>query len=395
MGEDMRVQAQAANAVRAITYPLGEEQALWPEGGNRLFVLNDTAQIIWEGHHAGLSAVAIAERLARRFAVPTEQAEQDTRMALAQWHQDGLLGGTGHAPQEQQKDDAPERLPPLPLPVAEHDYRLGGLILRVRLGDTSLSQILLPLLQHLTVASATPADTVFDLAPDPSGFGYLLGQDGCVLACNLRQDDSIAHLLYHLLAHPCRKTPTLAMLHAAAVTDGDSCLIMAAPGGSGKTTLTAALLAEGWDYLGDDMILLSRDEPPRAWPLPGPLCLKAGSWPVLKPYYPNLDTWPVLQRWDQPVRYLPPPQPSPDRDWPIRGLIFPAYQPGHSTTLESLTASAALQLLTAANVRWRLPLTAHDIGVLIGWLNRLPAYRLTYDTLSEAVAAVRIVGTAS
>ncbi|MEZ5583098.1 MAG: hypothetical protein R3F37_10360 [Candidatus Competibacteraceae bacterium] len=62
----------------------------------------------------------------------------------------------------------------------------------------------------------------------------------------LQKDDLVAHALYHMWAHTCRTAPALAVLHAAAVADGDECLILAAPGGSGKTTLTAVLLAQGW-----------------------------------------------------------------------------------------------------------------------------------------------------
>lgn len=387
-----KVTERVGQPSRVQTFPLGEDLVVWSEGGDRLFVLNATARLIWEEHHAGQPTTAITDRLARRFAVPPRQAQRDTRAVLARWRQAGLLGGTStEAPQTQKEDETQERLPPLPPPVAEQTYRLGGSTLRVRHAGAGLTQILQPLLRHLAVTPAMPATTVFDLAADPTGAGYLLGQDGRVLARHLSRDDLIAHTLYHLLAHPCQSAPTLAVLHAAAVANGDSCLVMAAPGGSGKTTLTAALLAEGWDYLGDDMILLSRDDPPRAWPLPGPLCLKAGSWPVLQPYYPDLNAWPVLQRWDQPVRYLPPPRPTPERAWPIRSLVFPSYRPGRSATLEPLTASAALQALSAANAQWRRPLGAGDIGLLAGWLEHTPAYRLSYEKLSEAVAAVRVL----
>ena len=79
---------------RVQTFPLGEDLAVWSEGGDRLFVLNATTRLIWEEHHAGQPATAIADRLARRFAVPPTQAERDTRSVLARWRQAGLLGGT-------------------------------------------------------------------------------------------------------------------------------------------------------------------------------------------------------------------------------------------------------------------------------------------------------------
>ena len=45
-------------------------------------------------------------------------------------------------------------------------------------------------------------------------------------------------------------------LHAAAVVRFDTCALICAESGGGKTSLTAALVREGWQTLGDDKLLL-------------------------------------------------------------------------------------------------------------------------------------------
>jgi hypothetical protein len=45
-------------------------------------------------------------------------------------------------------------------------------------------------------------------------------------------------------------------VHAGAVARGEKCAILCAPSGGGKSTLTTALLHEGWSTLGDDKLLL-------------------------------------------------------------------------------------------------------------------------------------------
>jgi len=45
-------------------------------------------------------------------------------------------------------------------------------------------------------------------------------------------------------------------IHAAAVLKEQRCVLVCAPTGGGKTTLTAALVRRGWQVLGDDKILL-------------------------------------------------------------------------------------------------------------------------------------------
>jgi len=45
-------------------------------------------------------------------------------------------------------------------------------------------------------------------------------------------------------------------VHTAAVTRGEKCVMICAPSGGGKSTLTAAFVRRGWHALGDDKVLL-------------------------------------------------------------------------------------------------------------------------------------------
>lgn len=49
-------------------------------------------------------------------------------------------------------------------------------------------------------------------------------------------------------------------LHAAGLTIGDRSIILCAPSGGGKSTLTAALIRRGWRALGDDKLLLKLED---------------------------------------------------------------------------------------------------------------------------------------
>lgn len=51
----------------------------------------------------------------------------------------------------------------------------------------------------------------------------------------------------------------LVPIHAGAVVRNGACALLCAPSGGGKTTLTAALIREGWRTLGDDKLLLALD----------------------------------------------------------------------------------------------------------------------------------------
>lgn len=364
-------------------FPLADGLVVMRPGVDRLFVLNATASSIWTDYASGLPPAAIVARFAQRFDIATDQADRDVAAALADWRREGLLDlqfGDIHP-------DAicPTAWPGAEAPAAECVYRLAGTTFRVRYGDPALYQRLHPLLQHWMARDATSTQTTFEAR---TGTDYeWLQDDGTLFYCETL-DTLIHQALHQIVGYTCRQIPWLALFHAAAIGDGASCVVMPGLSGSGKTTLAAALAQSGFEYLGDETIPLRRDNH-QIVPLTGPLCLKSGSWPALAAYYPTLDAWPIYYRWGQPVRYLIPPSTDPDHFWSVRNLIFPRYVPGNATGLKPITATRALQYLMAADTLLPQPLKPAEVSAFITWLSGTPAYTLTYDSLAEAVAAVR------
>ena len=111
----------------------------------------------------------------------------------------------------------------------------------------------------------------------------------------------------------------LAIIHGAAVArDGTGWAIPAACG-SGKTTLTAYLLARGYDYLADDHVALSAPDG-RIVPWPLPMSIKEGSWDVLSQYYQNLPHFPQYRTKRGEARQLVPSAEVWDTDPYCRGF---------------------------------------------------------------------------
>ena len=77
------------------------------------------------------------------------------------------------------------------------------------------------------------------------------------------------------------------ILHAGVVEKGGHAVIMAAPPGSGKSTLCAALIARGWRLLSDELALVSPDDG-RLTPLPRPVSLKNESIDVIRSFAPGV-----------------------------------------------------------------------------------------------------------
>ncbi len=98
----------------------------------------------------------------------------------------------------------------------------------------------------------------------------------------------------HIICHPFEKavfswaqTHDLLMLHAAAVgVDGRGVLIVG-HGGTGKSTLSCSCLADGFDFVSDDLCLLTGNGPRTVFPVYKNIFLKADSLtrlPMFKPF---------------------------------------------------------------------------------------------------------------
>jgi hypothetical protein len=345
-----------------VSHPVGEGLALARGGGERIFALNATARFLWEALSAGTPAAALAGRLAAAFAVDGETAARDVEAMLRLWQAEGLLAPAGR------------RLP----------LGLGELRAALTCAAPALDGPLASLLAPLTVLPGEAPAAEFLL--DGAGDEHRLTRDGRLLQAGLNADAAIHRLAAALAALASARLPWRLALHAAAIGDGESCLLLPGESRSGKSTLTAALLADGRRcLLGDDLALLRPDDL-AAQPLPLPLTLKAGSWAPLAALLPDLAAQPVRQRLGEPVRYwLPPAAQVARRPLPVRALVVPRFLPGAPARLQRLAPFDALARLVRAPAHLQAPIDAAGLGHLAGWIERLPAWRLTFGSPEQAL----------
>lgn len=75
------------------------------------------------------------------------------------------------------------------------------------------------------------------------------------------------------------------MLHAAVLERGGRALILPGDPGAGKSTLTAALMLDGWRLLSDELTLMDRDDG-LLWGLARPVSLKNAAIEVIRAHTP-------------------------------------------------------------------------------------------------------------
>jgi len=175
------------------------------------------------------------------------------------------------------------------------------------------------------------ADATYRLQPDsPRPGSYSVALDGVPLG-EAGQLDEFLPLVESVINGAASEQVGAKYLcfHAGAVACGGDAILMPAAAGAGKTTLTAALVASGFQYLSDEVGVLD-PATGQLVPFARGMCVKEGARPVLEPLYPRLvDATPRLRPSGEAVYYLPPPEDAwPAGPVPVRFVILPRFVPG-------------------------------------------------------------------
>jgi hypothetical protein len=305
-----------------------------PPDSEGLVVFNATAAWIWHNRHLPNLSVAYANE----FGITLAQAEADIRQTL--------------------------------FPGECVFLKINNKIFEIHLESSALSDEVIPRLGNFESSLPSKPDHIFHLRP--SAHATLLYLDGKHFGTEHFITTARALLLQELtrLADPER--PITALLHAGAIGTPEGGAILAGPSFSGKSTLCAALHQAGLLCFGDDSVCLTPAFEIAGMPFA--LSLREGSWPL----FPHLDR----------PRFLASNLNGQSPTIPSKLLIFVNYDPdAAATTTESVPTLDALVSINQSGF-W-VEHTQLAISAFLEWLSRIPIYRLTYSSLTEAVSRVK------
>jgi hypothetical protein len=368
---------------------LGSSHLLGRAGDRRLCLLDSRAAVLWELYASGCDAQELADLLTGGFGLAPAQAWRQVEAQLDQWRNAGVIDApSGPAADALWRlDQPPNPLVPcgvqeLPVPgpwrVTVADRTVGIV------PDPALRCVLAPWREWMTGAADTPVDHRLDLHGTPAGWQLYVDRRPFDEGAGY---DAVRVALWRALTEiGCRPAERLIVLHAAGlVAPNGRGLLLVAPGGSGKTTLAAALNADGFELLSDDVVPVALDGGLLALGLP--LGVKPGSWPVLKTCRPDLEALPVIERLGIPVRWLPPRGPAVTQ--PVRPglLLLSRHIAGQPAAVAPASPEQVLQGIIEADSVLR-GLDQTKLEALARWIEAVPAYAMNYPDLETGLARI-------
>jgi len=374
--------------------PVSDEGILFDRKGQRLFHFNAAAACIWAHLTGDRDLDDIAKAIAKAMCLELSQARHFVLDMVKTWRSMGLLrDGCCYSPPSRESEPVDEAPPTasdqdlhVPIIARRRCYRFLDSVFSLGFSTPALQALAEPVFGHLEIRNQTDNVRYLDVIETGSGIRvihgkHIIGQCACK-----RQLAPLLHGLVGLLA--IRSYRYLLALHASGLVRSGNALVLAGSSGSGKSTMAAALLANGWEYMSDDTVMLL-PQTLDCVAVPYALTLKRGSWPILRPYFPAIDQFAVHHRADaQAVRYLCPTRHDFVKPRPVRWIGFPHHSTNGASCMCLLEHVEGLYRLLQHCCAVPTLLTSGDIQKLVQWSADIHFFEFAIGDLDEAVAQV-------
>lgn len=182
------------------------------------------------------------------------------------------------------------------------------------------------------------------------------------------------------LLHAWFRERGLQLTHSAAISDGQSALLLAGKGGSGKSTTVLTCLTEGMHYLGEDYCLLKPGSPPQVYSI-----YQSAKWQAhTRKLFPNFDSCIINKDTadtEKALIYYEDIFPKQIKSSsPIRALVSLTVGSAPEPSLQLQDPRAALRDLMMSTLL-QLPFFHSQTMTLLDELSsQLPCYQLTLGT---------------
>ncbi|WP_213739093.1 PqqD family peptide modification chaperone [Bradyrhizobium sp. dw_411] len=340
---------------------IDDRPVLFSESNQTIYELNPVAAFIWCSLLDHKTAGGICQDLVK-FELDLPTARQFVRQAFRNWFESGLL---------EAKWGSSDR----------HDLtaNLGKLGVDIRTSSEGLKELLLPLFSDGDVKTEQASDK-FEIL-EIGGQVHVKHNGNSAFRCAI---DELVPTIKALLTEQivAQSFPNIA-LHAASLLKGGKALLVSGCPGAGKTTLALHLVHKGFEYGGDDIVLIAPDGQVEGVPFPP--ALKPGAWAMISEFREDLSSTPVHKRLDgQRVRYLDISPRARGGNVPVGWIVFIKRIPQHPPNLTPLGQLETMRRLIDGSYTAGEKLTRQGFNAIKQTLIHARSFELTYSDAGQA-----------
>lgn len=272
----------------------------------------------------------------------------------------------------------------IPKTVTTQYYKSFGISFEIIADHAALLHYVHPALAHLETEQTDTSDAVFYINEHHNHLHLFL---------NGEHYGSFKKDVYHLLQgrfvmlllgvlHQQPDSKWLASFHASTIAKNGKAVMLVGASGKGKSTLTALLAFNGFEFVADDVTGMLYDSL-QVFSYPAAISVKAGAFEALHESIPQLKSIPLASKHPKgAVKFLPVPEPQ-SLQYPCHQIVLVHYsQEPIAAKLEPIPMVKALELLIPDT--WISPQATHAKAFL-DWLSNLKAYELHYHHNIEAI----------
>lgn len=369
----------------AITRIFGDKYAVWFRKSKTFLLLEQPAYRVLQLLTEGKNATAISTVCTNEFSIPDVDAGLFVNELVQIFTR---LNRYKKSNRLSQKKKCEKISIPNDFNTTKH-YRFGSTVVRFDFQNEWLQHIVHPSFLH------HDCDCQIAVEHHIRCFGnnefLVLSYNGKTIEAFRKTDieyykGAVSQLVYSILY----KKPFhewMCTLHASGVHLNNRAIIFSAAAGSGKSTVSSILHANGCQLISDDFVAATPDG--RVYPFPASMTVKEGAMPVLSKLYTELkEKKPEKASTGKMVRYLP----VYNYDEKlldgigVSAFVFVKYEAGSGFSFSAIDKKEALQLLLQET--WVNP-KSKFVDAFFTWVENTPFYRMTYDNNEKMIAAVK------
>lgn len=364
---------------------IGSQKTVWFKNSNRYVQMEEAAFAIFDQLQKGESYDTVVGFLVSNYKLPESEAKRFVN-EIQQFINEEF---------SKKRNSLTEEIHPQvvipPKSYSEIAYQFENKKFLFKYRDETTEQMIHPIFAHLKLISRASPDHHLDLFTACNKLHLV--SDGAFIGQWDKQDDHLfkGKVFMELLnkGHSKQEKDWMTVLHASAVGNGKNSLLLAGDSGSGKSILSAILMANGFNILADDFVPIIASSA-EVMQFPAAISIKKQAFKVISSTYPELLKAKEFhyKKLNKTVRYLPVKKSEHKvlSCLPVKALVFVRYKQQSGIQLNKIPREQAFRRLVPDS--WVSPL-AENAERFLDWFASLACYELIYSDNDKVVSTIK------